>query len=238
MKIGANALAVSCILCCAVGRAAAETPMTCRDYVEGVNAAHAAGKLEEFVRRPTIAQLHILATGASLAMSRTLYSDASDAQKADPSAMLYETCAINLDARAADIAISMTWKDRQPAAARASKATEPAPKPNGPTITAKEIAAGVSASKTEIEQEQWWKENMAGKFHTVVGKVSDVKEGTFSGYWVDLDIGRNVLVRCGLSRAWAAAAAKIKKGNSFTCHGTVAKSWTAIFGIAFSMDAG
>jgi len=107
-----------------------------------------------------------------------------------------------------------------------------------PTITAKQIAAGLSQSKTELEQEEWWDENMAGKYHTVIGKVTDVQKGSLSGFWVNLDIGRNILVRCGLSDAWKHAAREIRKGNAFTCRGDVSRTWTQIFGIAFSMDAG
>lgn len=79
---------------------------------------------------------------------------------------------------------------------------------------------------------------MAGKYHTVVGKVLDVEQGTFSGFWVDLDIGKNIMMRCGLSDAWKHAARAIRKGAKFTCRGDVAKTWTSIMGIGFSMDAG
>lgn len=106
------------------------------------------------------------------------------------------------------------------------------------SITAKQISAGLSDNKTELEQEAWWAENMAGKLHEITGRVSDVEKGTFSGYWVTLDIGRDIMVRCGMSNRWDGIAQKIKKGQKHTCRGYVGKSWTAILGIAFSLDAG
>ena len=106
------------------------------------------------------------------------------------------------------------------------------------TITAKEIAAGVSDSKTELEQEAWWDDNMAGKLHEITGTVSDVEKGTFSGYWVTLNAGRNIMVRCGMSSKWDGIVQKIKKGQKYTCKGYVSSTWTAVFGTTFSVDAG
>lgn len=225
-------------------------PLKCKDYLAGAREAIATKKLEEYVNRPTISQLHALATGAFLAVSKTRYSDATDAQKAEPAARLAEACALQPEARAADVAISVAWelkKSSETASAKlpAADASAPAaplatsqPKSAGPTIYAKQIAAGLSDTKTQLEQEKWWKEHMAGKFRAFTGKVKDVKEGSLSGYWVNIDIGRNILVRCGLSDAWKHAAQAIKKGGTFTCRGDVSDSWTSIFGITFSMDAG
>lgn len=109
---------------------------------------------------------------------------------------------------------------------------------NADTISGKEIAAGVSDSKTELEQESWWDENMGGKLHEITGTVTDVEKGTFSGYWVTLDAGRNIMVRCGMSGQWDGIVQKIKKGQKYACKGYVSGTWTAIFGIAFSVDAG
>ncbi|MFM2278488.1 MAG: hypothetical protein RLZZ444_719, partial [Pseudomonadota bacterium] len=67
------------------------------------------------------------------------------------------------------------------------------------TITAKEIAAGISQSKTEMAQVAWWDERMSGKLHRITGRVKDVEEGSFSGFWVNMDIGRKIEVRCGLN---------------------------------------
>jgi len=104
------------------------------------------------------------------------------------------------------------------------------------TISAKEIAAGVSDRKTELEQTAWWDDHMAGKFHEISGKVADVEEGSFSGYWVNLKIGRNITVQCGLADEFKATAVALRKGSPFTCKGTVASSWTALFGVSFIMD--
>lgn len=106
------------------------------------------------------------------------------------------------------------------------------------TISAKEIAAGVSDSKTELDQEAWWNENMAGKLHELTGKVHDVEKGTFSGYWVTLDLKNGIMVRCGMSSQWDGIVQKIKKGQQYTCKGYVSNTWTAVFGLTFSVDAG
>jgi hypothetical protein len=106
------------------------------------------------------------------------------------------------------------------------------------SITAKEIAAGISTSKTELDQEAWWDANMAGKLHDITGKVDNVEKGTFSGYWVTLDIGRGIMVRCGMSSRWNGYVQKIKKGQKYTCKGYVSGTWTSAFGVAFSVDAG
>ncbi|TPK15157.1 hypothetical protein FJ872_19350 [Mesorhizobium sp. B2-5-9] len=104
------------------------------------------------------------------------------------------------------------------------------------SITAKEIAAGISDEKTELEQESWWKDNMAEKRHEITGKVTDVEEGSFSGYWIDLDIGRNLRLRCGLPDAYKSTAMLQKKGKPFTCKGVTSTSWTSVFGKVFTMD--
>lgn len=104
------------------------------------------------------------------------------------------------------------------------------------TITAKTIAAGVSERKTELEQTAWWEEHMAGKLHEVSGKVADVEEGTFSGYWVNMKIGRDITVQCGLGSEFKATAVALRKGSPFTCRGTVSSTWTAIFGVHFIME--
>lgn len=63
------------------------------------------------------------------------------------------------------------------------------------TITAKEIAAGISENKTELEQESWWNDNMADRPHEITGNVADVQKGALSGYWVHLNIGNGSDVR-------------------------------------------
>lgn len=105
------------------------------------------------------------------------------------------------------------------------------------TITAREIEAGVSDEKTELQQESWWEEVMAGKVHRITGTITDVEKGTFSGYWVTLDIGRDIMVRCGLSGKWKSQVERLRKGGKFTCPGYPSSTWTSLFGIGFSMDA-
>jgi PAN domain len=109
---------------------------------------------------------------------------------------------------------------------------------HGDTITAAEIAAGVSADKTELEQERWWDEHMGGKTHRISGEVYDVEKGSFSGYWVKLDIGRGMHVLCGFEDEAEAAVKSLRKGDRFTCKGKVAGSWTSLMGIMFSMEGG
>ena len=109
---------------------------------------------------------------------------------------------------------------------------------HGDTITAAEIASGVSADKTELEQERWWDEHMGGKTHKISGEVYDVEKGSFSGYWVKLDIGRGMHVLCGFEDEAEAAVKSLRKGDRFTCKGKVAGSWTSLMGIMFSMEGG
>ncbi|RJG43723.1 hypothetical protein [Mesorhizobium sp. DCY119] len=106
------------------------------------------------------------------------------------------------------------------------------------TITAKEIAAGVSESKTELEQESWWEEHMGGKTHEISGKVAEVEKGTFSGYWVGLNIGRNIRVQCGFGDEFKSTVQSLRKGANFTCKGEVSNTWTSIFGVVFTMEGG
>lgn len=104
------------------------------------------------------------------------------------------------------------------------------------TMSAKAIAAGVSDQKTEMAQEAWWDEHMANKVHEITGRVTDVQEGTFSGYWVQMDIGRGIGVQCGLPSEMKPVAAGLRKGAKFTCNGEVANTWSAVFGVSFIMD--
>ncbi len=104
------------------------------------------------------------------------------------------------------------------------------------TISAKEIAGGVSDQKTELAQVAWWDEHMSGKYHEISGKVADVEEGSFSGYWVNMKIGRNITVQCGMGDEFKATAVALQKGSPFTCRGTVSRTWTALFGVNFIMD--
>jgi hypothetical protein len=109
---------------------------------------------------------------------------------------------------------------------------------DGDTITAAEIAAGISREKTELEQETWWDEHMGGKTHQISGDVTDVEKGTFSGYWVDLDIGRNIRVRCGFNKGGEETVKSLRKGSRLTCKGKVGNTWTSIFGVLFTMESG
>ncbi|MBZ9743171.1 MULTISPECIES: hypothetical protein [unclassified Mesorhizobium] len=104
------------------------------------------------------------------------------------------------------------------------------------TITAKEIAAGISDSKTELEQESWWKENMGDKSHEISGKVVDVQQGTLSGYWVHLNIGKGIKVMCGFEAEQKAVVQSLRKGAPFTCKGRVSSTWTVVFGPSFNID--
>jgi hypothetical protein len=65
-----------------------------------------------------------------------------------------------------------------------------------------------------------------------------VEKGTFSGYWVNLDIGRNIKLRCGVEGESEAIAKSLKKGAPFTRKGKVGSSWTAVFGVMFTMEGG
>lgn len=105
------------------------------------------------------------------------------------------------------------------------------------TITAKEIASGLSDRNTELAQQAWWDEHMKEQRHEITGRVKDVEAGTLSGYWVKLDIGRKVNVRCGLGDEFSEEVVALKKGASYTCKGAVGYTWTALFGLAFDMDA-
>lgn len=104
------------------------------------------------------------------------------------------------------------------------------------TITAKEIAAGISESKTELEQESWWKERMGDKFHEISGKVADVQQGTLSGYWIHLNIGKGIKVMCGFEAEQKAVVQSLRKGTPFTCKGKVSSTWTIVFGPSFNVD--
>ena len=104
------------------------------------------------------------------------------------------------------------------------------------TITAREIASGISENNTELQQEAWWEEHMARKRHEITGRIDDVSEGTFSGYWVDLKIGRDITVRCGMDDEHKSIVVPLRKGQQFTCKGVVSGTWTALFGVMFSME--
>ena len=106
------------------------------------------------------------------------------------------------------------------------------------TITAAEIAAGISDNKTELEQESWWDDHMAGKEHEITGVVDDVEKGTFSGYWVRLAIGRNMDLRCGLEDEDEAVVRSLHKGDRFTCRGKAGNTWVSFMGVTFSMEGG
>lgn len=104
------------------------------------------------------------------------------------------------------------------------------------TIGAGEILAGIDKRKTDLARERWWKTNMAGKTHAITGRVKDVREGALSGFWVEMDIGGSVTLRCGLDDAAADTAMDIAKGEIVTCQGEVGPTWTEIFGVTFSID--
>jgi hypothetical protein len=104
------------------------------------------------------------------------------------------------------------------------------------TVSGRIIATVLSDRYTELEQETWWEENMAGRPHQITGRVEDVTKGTFSGYWVNLNVGSDIIVRCGLGGEHEEIARYLKKGQAFTCRGEPSDTWTAIFGIMFEMD--
>ncbi|TPO02197.1 hypothetical protein [Mesorhizobium sp. B1-1-5] len=104
------------------------------------------------------------------------------------------------------------------------------------TITAKEIAAGISSGKTELEQESWWDANMGGRLHEISGKVADVQAGTLSGYWVHLDIGKGIKTMCGFETEQKSVVQSLRKGDRFTCKGKVSSTWTVVFGPSFNVD--
>lgn len=106
------------------------------------------------------------------------------------------------------------------------------------TISAAAIANGLSSTKTALMKERWWREHMAGKPHQMTGRIIDVESGALSGYWVSLDVGKDIRVRCGLSTKWDNQVEKLRKGERFTCNGYTANTWTEMFGIVFSIDAG
>ncbi|KAB2779416.1 hypothetical protein [Brucella anthropi] len=175
--------------------------------------------------------LNGVALGAYLSVADRKAAEVAEGEDVALYKRYYEYCQKNPEKSAIDGAvIAANAKD---GSSKSSDADEDAP-----TVTAEEIAKGTSQKKTELEQEAWWEENMAGKTLQFVGKVKDVQKGSFSGYWVNIDIGKNIRVRCGMSSDWQEKVTKIKKGQSFTCKGEVSRTWTSIFGTTFQVDAG
>lgn len=106
------------------------------------------------------------------------------------------------------------------------------------TFSSKQIRAGVSSEKTQIEQQAWWDKEMSGKLMDFTGTIKDVEKGTFSGYWVTLNLGNNVRALCGMSSQWAEIVTKFKKGQKYTCRGYVSETWSDFYGVAFKVNAG
>ena len=178
--------------------------------------------------------VNIVALGSYLSNTGKKFADLTTEESASIYASLYALCEANPNMPAIDAAVSI---GKHPSPSPVVEDTSPqGDKPL--TITAAEIASGISRNKTEIEQEAWWEANMSGKTYQLTGKVAEVEKGTFSGFWVDLDIGRNILARCGMSSKWTDTVSKLKKGQTFTCTGTVARTWTSLFKTMFQVDAG
>lgn len=212
-------------------------PMNCETYLQDAAKAQAAGTLDEFLNQPTISSIHLLATGADLALSRISFSNMSAEQRGDVVARLAIACGNQPQSRAADVAIAIAWaKYSTTEKAVTPDKTDP-DQPTPQIITAEQINAGLSSTKTELEHERWWNEIMSRKLVAVHGTVVQVERGTFSGYWVNLDIGRNIRVRCGMDDAFESIAQALKKGSAYTCTGIASSTWTTILGITFSIEA-
>jgi hypothetical protein len=169
-----------------------------------------------------------IAMGAYLGASGRKYSDLDKASANEPFKRLFIYCQNNPNEIAIDAA-TVSVKSSQENARPIAAVDAP---------TASEIARALSKKRTELEQEAWWDEHMAGKSMSLTGTVDEVEKGTFSGYWVRLDIGHDIRVRCGMSAKWKSVAANLRKGQKFTCQGKVDRTWIALFGIMFQMDAG
>ncbi|MCX2696404.1 hypothetical protein [Ochrobactrum chromiisoli] len=178
--------------------------------------------------------VNIVALGSYLSETGRKFSELTTKESESIYLSLYLTCQENPEMPAIDAAVLSGKHIRSQSTETLTAPTVDAP----PTITASEISAGISKNKTELEQEKWWESNMSGKTYQLTGKVTEVEKGTFSGYWVDVDIGRSILVRCGMSSKWTDQVSKIKKGQTFTCVGEVANTWTSFLKTMFQVDAG
>ncbi|WP_152544424.1 hypothetical protein [Brucella rhizosphaerae] len=208
----------------------------CSSYAESTEDAFTNGGEITSKTDHGLNQVTMLAIGAYLAVKKIPFSKAGATIQGDAFKNFYSYCLKHPDELAVDAAVNASLNETitQLDAADVDK-TPPTKIPA--KITADEIAKGLSRKKTELEQEAWWDEKMAGKTYQLTGKVTEVEKGTFSGYWVNLDIGKNIMVRCGMSSEWEDVVKKIKKGQQFSCTGEVSSTWTSVFGITFRVDA-
>lgn len=212
---------------------ASATPMLCSQYVNEMGEAIAKGTSLEALKKQPFLFSNVLAYGAYARETGKKYSELSNDEQQSIGSALYTQCMDRSSEPLWDVAVTLNFQREEPKPVQIAQS----PSQEYTTMTGRQIAAGVSSDKTEMEQEQWWKDNIKGRNLSITGKVSDVEEGTFSGYWVTLDIGRNVDLRCGLGDRWKSTAQKLRKGVEFTCKGKGGNTWTSFFGILFQMDA-
>ncbi|KAB2788120.1 hypothetical protein F9K97_03170 [Brucella anthropi] len=208
-------------------------PITCKDYATDMQKLVAENSNNKKIGGNGF-NVNIVALGSYLSETGRKFAELTTKESESIYLSLYLTCQENPEMPAIDAAVLSGKHIRSQSTETSTAPTVDAP----PSITASEIAAGISKKKTELEQEKWWESNMSGKTYQLTGKVTEVEKGTFSGYWVDVDIGRSILVRCGMSSKWTDQVSKIKKGQTFTCVGEVANTWTSFFKTMFQVDAG
>lgn len=227
------------VLCAA--SALAEEKFTCSDYIRGTESAYLHGGELMSATNHGLNQVTMLAMGAFLAKKGMRFSRATSADQTTAFVSMYRFCQRNPNELAVDAAIiaaAPVTDNSQVTQEEPKRETEAEPKPQPHIITAAEILSGINRNKTELEQQAWWDKNMSGQIYELTGAVTEVEEGMLSGYWVDLDLGRNVLVRCGMSRRWTDVVTKLHKGDKFTCKGKVDRSWTSFYKTMFQVDAG
>ncbi|SBW14303.1 putative secreted protein [Brucella sp. 10RB9215] len=225
------------VLC--VTSALAEEKFTCADYIRDTESAYLHGGELMSATNHGLNQVTMLAMGAFLARKGMRFSRATSADQTTAFVSMYRFCQRNPNELAVDAAImaaTPVTDNKQVTQDEPKRETKPEPKPH--SITAAEILSGINRNKTELEQQAWWDKNMSGQIYELTGAVTEVEEGMLSGYWVDLDLGRNVLVRCGMSRQWSDIVTKLHKGDKFTCKGKVDRSWTSFYKTMFQVDAG
>ncbi len=220
-------------LLCSTAQANEVQQITCKDYMADMQ-KQVAENAQGGSMQGNSFNVNIVALGSYLSSTGRKFSDLSTEESQSIYLSLYLTCQENADMSAIDAA-ALSGKHIK---TKTGEPTEEHQSDKPLKITASEIASGISRKKTELEQETWWENNMSGKVYQLTGKVTEVEKGTFSGYWVDLDIGRGILVRCGMSSKWTEQVSKIKKGQTFTCTGEVASTWTSVFKTMFQVDAG
>lgn len=220
------------MLYCASAQANDMQLMTCLDFTSDMQKQAAESAKGKTMGGDGLS-VNIVALGSYLATTGKKFSDLTTKEFESIYVNLKAACEESPETPAIDVAV-LSGKGITKTSLDAAPPETATPL----TITSAEIASGISKNKTELEQEAWWDETMAGKTYKLTGKVTEVEKGTFSGYWVNLNIGRNIMVRCGMSSDWEATVKKIKKGQQFSCIGEVSKTWTSVFGTTFSVDAG